>query len=62
MQPEGRCPSIALLTVKDPLEGGRKDYKLVILIPGSPESITCRRNQPVVVVVVLLDTRYGAVL
>jgi hypothetical protein len=59
MQPEGRCLSIALLTVTAPLEGGRKDYKLVILIPGSPESITSRRNQSVVAI--FPSTRYGTV-
>lgn len=66
MQPEGRCRIIALLTVTAPLEGGRKDYKLIMLIPGSPESIPewsliSRRKQSLVGVV-FPGTRHGAVL
>lgn len=66
MQPEGRCLSTTLLTATAPLEGDRKDHKLVILIPGSPESVPewspiSRRNQSLVVVV-FPGTRHGAVL
>lgn len=66
MQPEDRCLSIALLTATAPLEGDRKEHKLVILIPGSPESAPewspiSRRNQSLVVVV-FPGTRHGAVL
>lgn len=54
-QKAGRCLSIALLTATAPLEGDRKEHELVILIPGSPESVPewspiSRRNQSLVVV------------